>query len=354
MNIQPLFSPFVYKNLTLKNRIVMPPMTRKHSPDGIPSVDVAEYYSRRAMDAGLILSESTAIERPAAKHFKDIPNFYAEALEGWERVIRLVHQHKGVMGPQLWHVGIAKPDPSGWLPSLHFEGPDMMTRGEIQATVESFANAALNAKNLGFDCVEIHGGHGYLIDQFFWSHTNHRKDDYGGKTIGERTRFAVEVVKAIRKVVGENFVILIRLSQWKLEDYEAKNALTPNEMESWLLPLAEAGIDIFDCSQRRYWQPEFEGSDLSFAGWAKKITGQPSITVGSVGLSGEFLQSLYHGEGARKADFNELMRRYDRGEFDLVAVGRALLQDPCWIEKMRDGRYDELRDFSRESLGRYY
>ena len=332
----------------------MPPMTRKHSPKGVPSPDVAEYYSRRAMDAGLILSESTAIERPAAKHFKDIPDFFGDGLKGWEQVIRMVHLHRGVMGPQLWHVGTARPDPSGWLPSLHFEGPDLMTRGDIHSTIDAFATAALNAKSLGFDCVEVHGGHGYLVDQFFWELTNHRKDEYGGNTLKERNRFAVEVIQEIRKKVGIDFVILLRLSQWKLIDYEARLALSPKEMESWLLPLAEAGVDIFDCSQRRYWQPEFEGSDLSFAGWAKKITGQPTITVGSVGLSGEFLQSLFHGEGARTTDFNELMRRFDRGEFDLVAVGRALLQDPHWIEKVKEGNYDQLKDFSKDSLGLYY
>jgi 2,4-dienoyl-CoA reductase-like NADH-dependent reductase (Old Yellow Enzyme family) len=125
-------------------------------------------------------------------------------------------------------------------------------------------------------------------------------------------------------------------------------------MESWLEPLAEAGVDIFHCSQRRYWEPEFEGSDLNFAGWAKKLTGNPTITVGSVGLSGEFLDALYQGQGSYKADFNELIRRFDRGDFDLVAVGRALLQDPLWIRKIREGRINEIRDFDKASLSNLY
>lgn len=332
----------------------MPPMTRKHSPDGIPSAEVADYYARRAMNTGLILSESTAIERLASKHFKDIPDFYGKGLEGWKQVIESVHKHNGLMGPQLWHVGIAKPDPSGWKPLTSFEGPDSMSLEDISGVINAFADAALNAKNLGFDCVEIHGGHGYILDQFFWEETNHRKDEYGGKSLKKRTRFAVEVIRAIRKAVGENFVILIRLSQWKLSNYDAKIAQTTKELDSWLLPLVEAGIDIFDCSQRRYWQAEFEGSDLSFAGWVKKVTQQPVITVGSVGLSGEFLNTLFNGEGARKEGFTELMRRYERNEFDLVAVGRALLQDPRWIEKVREGHLDELKDFNRDSLGSFY
>jgi len=354
MDAQSLFTPFNYKGLQLKNRIVMPPMTRKRSPDGIPNQAVANYYSRRSTDAGLIISEGTVIERPASKHFKDIPNFYGEALKGWENVIRNVHQYGGKMGPQLWHVGIPKPDPSGWLPAVPFEGPATMSREDIQATINAFAEAALNAKKLGFDCIDMQAGHGYLIDQFFWERTNQRKDEYGGKTLRERTRFAIEVVAAIRKAVGPDFVIIIRLSQWKLQDYAAKLAFTPIEMESWLVPLAEAGVDVFDCSQRRYWEPEFEGSDLSFAGWTKKITGRPTITVGSVGLSGEFLQSLFQGSGAKKTDFTELLRRFDRGEFDLVAVGRALLQDPDWIRKVKDGKSDELKDFSKDSLSLLY
>jgi 2,4-dienoyl-CoA reductase-like NADH-dependent reductase (Old Yellow Enzyme family) len=97
--------------------------------------------------------------------------------------------------------------------------------------------------------------------------------DYGGKTLAERSRFALEVIKEVRKAVGDDFALIIRLSQFKPSAYDFKLASTPNEMESWLNPMADAGIDIFHCSQRRFWEPEFEGSDLNFAGWAKKITG---------------------------------------------------------------------------------
>jgi 2,4-dienoyl-CoA reductase-like NADH-dependent reductase (Old Yellow Enzyme family) len=354
MNADALFSPFTYKSLSLKNRIVMPAMTRRHSPDGLPSQDVAEYYARRATNLGLIISEGTVIERPASKNSKDIPDFYGCALDGWRNVIGMVHNNSGTMGPQLWHVGEVKPDPTGWLPALPFEGPGNMSADDIQDTIAKFAEAAQNAKKLGFDFLEIHGAHGYLIDQFFWEHTNQRKDEYGGKTIGERTRFAVDIVKAIRKSVGPDFVISMRLSQWKIQDYEAKLAFTPKEMESWLLPLLDAGVDIFHCSQRRYWESEFGGSDLNFAGWAKKITEQPTITVGSVGLTGEFLQALYHNESSGTTDFDELIRRFERGDFDLVAVGRAILQDAMWVKKLKENRISELQDFSKDSLGVYY
>jgi 2,4-dienoyl-CoA reductase-like NADH-dependent reductase (Old Yellow Enzyme family) len=122
-------------------------------------------------------------------------------------------------------------------------------------------------------------------------------------------------------------------------------------MQAWLGTLADAGADIFHCSQRRFWEPEFsdDGSDLNFAGWAKKLTGQPSITVGSVGLSGEFI-AAFGGEGSEPASLDELERRLARGDFDLVGVGRALLQDPFWATKVKDGRTDELQPFRREAL----
>ena len=113
--------------------------------------------------------------------------------------------------------------------------------------------------------------------------------------------------------------------------------------------MANAGADIFHCSQRRFWEAEFEGSDLNFAGWAKKLTGKPTITVGSVGLTGEFIAS-FGGESSKPASLDELLRRLDRGDFDLVAVGRALINDPYWVQKIREGRQIELQDFSPAAL----
>lgn len=115
------------------------------------------------------------------------------------------------------------------------------------------------------------------------------------------------------------------------------------------MPLVDAGVDIFHGSQRRYWESEFEGSDLNFAGWMKKITGQPTITVGSVGLSTDVMGMFTNGEGSETADISEMIRRYERGDFDLVAVGRALLQDPEWVKKVKEQRFEELRAFDAAS-----
>ena len=362
LSVQPLFQPFLLKSLCLKNRVVMAPMTRSFSPGGVPGAHVAEYYARRATgEAGLIISEGTVVNRPASSNDPDVPWFYGPAaLAGWQQVIAKVHAAGGVMAPQLWHMGVVAPKAGGWQPATPFEGPSglvapgkmggvAMTEPDIAATIRAFAQAAVDAKALGFDAVEIHGAHGYLIDQFFWQPTNQRTDAYGGGSLVQRSRFALELVRAVRAGVGPDFAIILRLSQWKLQDYKAKLAATPQEMEQWLVPLAAAGVDIFHCSQRRYWEPEFSGSDLNFAGWAKKLTGKPSITVGSVGLSGDFL-AAFKGEASSPSSLAELLRRFDRGDFDLVAVGRALLADPEWARKIQEGRATELVGFTKEAL----
>lgn len=340
----------------------MAPMTRSFSPNGVPTDDVANYYGKRAQgEVGLILSEGTVIERVSSSNDQNIPHFYGEkALAGWQHVINKVHHAGGAMGPQIWHMGIMDNHHSGWVPAEPFEGPsglnrpgfnngNTMTDADIADTIAAFGRAAADAKRLGFDTVEIHGAHGYLIDQFFWDATNLRTDIYGGKTLAERTRFAVEVIKEIRRQVGEDFALIIRLSQFKPSAYTNKLAKTPQEMEAWLSPLAEAGIDIFHCSQRRFWEPEFEGSDLNFAGWAKKLTGKATITVGSIGLTGEFM-AAFAGESSQPSSLDELVRRMERGDFDLVAVGRPLLADPFWVQKIHEQRTSELKGFSTEAL----
>jgi len=353
MSTEALFKPFQYKNLSLENRIVMAPMTRAQSDNGVPTQQIADYYARRAeAEVGLIISEGTVINRPASKNMQNIPDFYGtEALKGWQNVIDAVHDNGGKMGPQIWHVGDTRS--SDDYPEVPMEKASTMTLEDIKDTIAQFAASAKSAKDLGFDVLEIHGAHGYLIDQFFWEVTNTRTDEYGGKTLKERSRFAVDIVKAMRAAVGEDFTIIIRLSQWKQQDYSAKLAQTPQEMEEWLLPLKEAGVDIFHCSQRRFWEAEFEGSDLNFAGWAKKITGQPTITVGSVGLEGDFM-AAFAGQGTGKTDLSELTRRLERGDFDLVAVGRVLLQDPEWVKKIKEGKNEELQDFKPESMAVLY
>jgi len=363
MSVDSLFRPFQVKTLKLPNRVVMAPMTRSFSPQGVPTPQVAAYYRRRAeAGVGLIISEGTVVNRPSAANDPKVPHFWgADALPAWKQVIDGVHAAGGVMAPQLWHVGAARNRRSDWVAPGPVDSPsglsspgkqfgEPMSDAAIGDTIAAFARAAADAKALGFDAVELHGAHGYLIDQFFWQGTNARTDRYGGATLAQRGQFAAEILRAVRAAVGPDYPVIIRLSQWKQQDFSVQMAKTPQEMEAWLRPLADAGADMFHCSQRRFWEPEFEGSDLNFAGWAKKLIGKPTITVGSVGLTGEFI-AAFGGESSKPAALDELLRRLDRGDFDLVAVGRALINDPQWVQKIRDGRQGELMDFSPASLG---
>ncbi|MET9776577.1 NADH:flavin oxidoreductase [Streptomyces sp. NPDC006367] len=351
-----LVRPFSLGGLDLPNRVVMAPMTREFSPGGVPGEDVARYYARRAAGGvGLIITEGTYIGHDSAGDSARVPRFHGDdALAGWSAVADAVHREGGRIMPQLWHVGMDRTAGNPPVPDAPRIGPSgialdgtrsghAMTRADIDDVVAAYASAAAAAEALGFDGVEIHGGHGYLIDQFLWSRTNRRTDGYGGDITG-RTRFAAEIVAACRAAVSGDFPISFRLSQWKVNHYRARIAETPQELETLLGLLAEAGADVFHCSTRRFHLPEFEGSGLNLAGWAKKVSGKPAISVGSVGLSNEFLQ-VFQGEQARTTDIEELLDRMERDEFDLVAVGRALLGDPEWLAKVLSGRHDELRPF---------
>lgn len=361
-----LFRPLRIGTMNLPNRIVMAPMTRAMAPHGVPGDANAAYYRRRAKGGvGLILSEGTVINRPASRNEAGIPFFHgAAALAGWKGVINAVHAAGGRMGPQLWHTGSTR-GVSGWEPAAPVESPSGLLapgkpRGEVMSeeaiadTVAAFAQAAADAKALGFDTVELHGAHGYLIDQFFWSGTNTRTDGYGGASIRERSRFAVEIVTATRAAVGPDFPVILRVSQWKQQDYAARLAETPDQLGEWLLPLVEAGVSVLHCSQRRFWEPEFpeiDGEDgLNFAGWAKKVTGAPTISVGSVGLSGDFINA-FGGESSTSIELDKLVRRMERDEFDLIAVGRALITDPDWVSKVRDNDTAGLKGYSPAALG---
>lgn len=359
MNHDILFKPFQHPKLTLKNRIVMAPMTRSFSPNGIPGDDVVEYYRKRAEGGtGLIVTEGTLINHPAATDDVRVPFFYGEApLAGWRKVVDAVHAAGGKIVPQIWHIGSTRRPGTGPFPDAPTVSPsglvapgkklfEPLTEEEIADLVAAYGEAALNAKQCGFDGVEVHGAHGYLIDQFFWEGTNQRDDKYGG-SIRARTEFAVEIIRKIRSLVGEDFPVILRWSQWKQQDYTAKLTHNPDELAEFLQPLSDAGVDIFHCSQRRFWEPEFEGSSLNLAGWTREITGKPTISVGSVSLDGEFL-AAFRGAEAKVAGIENLIERMEAGEFDLIAIGRALLANPDWANKVKNNQFDQLRLFSQE------
>ncbi|MGX1886648.1 NADH:flavin oxidoreductase [Streptomyces sp. NPDC055287] len=357
-----LSRPVALNGLTVPNRIVMAPMTRMFSPGGVPGEDVRSYYARRAAaGVGLIVTEGTYVGHESAGQSDRVPRFHGEEqLAGWAKVAEAVHAAGGTIVPQLWHIGMVRKQgdapyvdapavgPSG----LRVDGTEgtgkAMTRHDLDDVIGAFVEAAAAAERIGFDGVELHGAHGYLLDQFLWAGTNRRTDAYGGAPVA-RTKFAAEIVAAVRETISPDFPVIFRYSQWKQEAYDARLAQTPEELEAILTPLAAAGVDAFHASTRRYWLPEFEDSDLNLAGWTKKLTGRPTITVGSIGLDGDFLRA-FAGEGAAVGSIDNLLDRLERDEFDLVAVGRALLHDPEWAAKVLAGRVEELKPYDAAAL----
>lgn len=363
MTTASLFKPFALKSLRLPNRIVMAPMTRSFSPGGVPGDDVAAYYKRRAENqVGLILTEGTAPPHPAALNDPNVPNFHGEqSLAGWAKVVAAVHSVGGKIMPQLWHVGIMRrigslpdPDVKPVAPS-GFSKPgkpvvEPMSDNDITNVIAAYATAARDAKRLGFDGIEIHAAHGYLIDQFFWATTNIRDDKFGGGAV-QRTTFAAEIVRACRAATSPDFPILLRYSQWKQQDYAARLAPTPHELEAFLKPLVDAGVDIFHCSTRRFWEPEFDSSPMNLAGWTKKLTGKAVITVGSIGLDVDFITGFASKDAINTAgNLDRLTEMVERDGIDLVAVGRALITDPAWAVKVREGRSSEFVRYDAAAL----
>jgi 2,4-dienoyl-CoA reductase-like NADH-dependent reductase (Old Yellow Enzyme family) len=220
--------------------------------------------------------------------------------------------------------------PSGIDPMTGKKRGEEMSRDRMGNVVNAFAQAAGLARVLGFDAVEICGGQGGLIDQFLRPETNHRSDEYGGSLLA-RTRFASDVLHAVRKMVGRKFPIIFRLSLLLPENPDSRLVHTPEELSELLAPLCNAGVDIFAVDDSGTGAP-FHGNALGFAGWVKMLSGRPVI-IGDDDAS------------ANSAHLESLSRRLAAQEFDLIAIGRALLADAEWGRKVREARVNEIHLF---------
>jgi 2,4-dienoyl-CoA reductase-like NADH-dependent reductase (Old Yellow Enzyme family) len=360
LDTTPLFRPITINGVTLPNRFVMPAMQRGMAADGDPSLALADIYrSRVEGGVGLVISESTAIDHWSANWQPNAVRLEPRTIRSWKRLIAAVKDAGGTFFQQLWHPGAMRVAP----PGKTFEQPSLSPSGLVQAgnvvgramTLEemeeirlAYVQAALITKGLGADGVEVHGAHGYLLDQFLWRQTNLREDGYGGAALEDRLRFPAEVVAAIRYAVGPDFPISYRFSQWKEIDFEATVVDSPEELELLLRTLRDAGADMFNVSARRFHRPAWAGSELGLVGWAKSLTDAPVIAVGGVGLNTDLASELWQGaktEPDTVRSLTCLLERFNRGEFDLVAVGRAHLADGEWVAKVRDGRYDEIKPY---------
>lgn len=369
-SLSALFTPVRLGALELVNRFVMSPMGRAHAVNGVPDRAYRDYFARRALGGtGLLLTGATAINHPLADYDGTGPLFYGEAaLAEWQAIAAAVHDAGGLFCPQLWHTGMARRTeafasadamgPSGYSVAdlAKGSGPSgkAMTRHDLDEVCAAFAKAAGNAKAIGCDAVEIHAGHGFLLDQFLWDKTNRRTDEFGGSA-ENRARFPAAVVAACRAAVGPDFPILMRISQFKIDAYDATLASNPHELAALVIPLAEAGVDLFDCSQRVVDRPAFASGGPSLAGWVRKLTGKPTIAIGSLGVARPFREDEAADPalaipGIDLTPVSAAAAMVERGECDLVAVGRALLADADWTAKLRAQAFDTLKAPTLQSL----
>lgn len=374
-----LFAPFAIRDLSVKNRFAMSAMQRVPAPHGTPGEDMAQFYRRRVEgEFGLIFTGGICIDHPASTGIYadrpcEIPLLDTPpARAGWKRVTEVVHENGGKIVAQLLHVGVLRVEGTGYHPEAKSSRPsgifgpidrpslvapefaerlapptEPLTDAEIVDIIASYGRAAHDAMEAGFDGVEIHGAQGYLPDAFMWDVTNKRTDRWGGNR-RERSRFAAEVVREVRAQTGADKPMFYRFSQWKHHDLDAMLAANASELEEVVTPLAEAGVDVFDVGHFYIDRPMFAGSDLNLAGWCKKLTGCAAIAFGAVGLTVGQHDPTDEGPPETIDNLTAVNARLERGEFDLVALGRASLVDPAFPRKIRLG--ESLEPFSKDAM----
>jgi len=357
----PLFTPLKINSITLPNRFVMPAMQRGMCLEGCPTEALATYYARCAQGGvSLIIGESCAVDHPSATAQPGAARLTAETKAGWARCAGAVHEAGGRMLLQLWHEGAlrnasdgATISPSG-LSRPGQENGRAASSAELDELYRAYVAAAVMAQEAGFDGVEVHAAHGYLLDQFLWPGTNLRQDGLGGPKIADRMKFPTSIVAGIRAACRPEFIISFRFSQWKEVDYEARIVADPAELATLVKGMEDAGANIFHASTRRFWEPEWADDPRGLAGWVSSLTNRPVIAVGSVGLDTDIMTTFIKQVDPKPRvgqAIEDLGARMAAGEFDLVAVGRALIGDPDFVNKIADGRYDEIRVFQRSDLG---
>ena len=355
-----LFSPLALGDLRLANRFVMPGMQRGFCKDGAPLPELASYYARRVSGGvSLVISEAAAVDHPSATVQPTACRLAPHTAAAWAHCVNAVHVAGGHMLLQLWHEGgLRNPVDGGTLSPSGLAYPGRAggrpaTAADLIEIRDAFARSARLAQSVGADGVEVHACHGYLLDQFLWPATNQRDDGYGGEDIAARVRLPAEIVAAIRAECGPRFLISLRFSQWKENDFSARVVRTPEELATMTRLLRDAGVSLLHASTRRFWVPEWEGSDLGLAGWTRQLGGLPTITVGSVGLDRDVMESFHAQDEAElrlDSTLNELARRFARGDFDLVSVGRSLISDPDWVNKIGERSYDAIRPFRKADI----
>ena len=334
------FEPIKIKNMTVKNRLFMPPMGSLFGEMETNQVSdrMINYLEARAKGGiGMIMLEYTAISPAGRAASMEIGIWDDRFIPNLRRLTDTVHKYGAKIGVQLHHAGRSTSEAkSGFQPvapseeanPLRSSQPRALKKEEILEIEGEFVEAALRAKEAGFDLVEIHAAHGYLLSQFLSPHSNKRTDEYGG-SLENRLRFTIETLHAVRKAVGDDYPISVRYNS---EEY-LEDGLTCSDAIEIAKALEANGADLLNVSQGTLDKPEY----LLTAGWLEKgfnenaaaqIRKQVKVPVISVGQ--------YHTPEVVEAAL-------ERGSADIIALGRAMIADPEFPNKMKDGRWNEIR-----------
>lgn len=352
-----IFSPLTIKSMTLPNRVVMPPMgTNLGNADSTVSAENLAYLKRRAQGRpGLIITEITGVHPDGMVTPHELAAYDDRFLPGLRSMADIAHEAGCKIAMQIHHSGreslyLLKKGravgPSA-IPSIVFKGtPREMTKADIEEVILAFGSAARRAREAGFDAVEIHGAHGYLLTQFLSALSNARTDEYGGKNLKERSRFVLDVIRETRRQVGPDFPISIRISA---EEF-IKGGYSADDMQALAPDFVSAGVDIIHASFGTHGSPggitqappEFPAG---FNAWlARKMKDAVSIPVIAV------------GRFTNPAAADEVLAR---GDAALIAFGRQFLADPDFLIKAQEGHAEDIREciacnqgcIEREMLG---
>jgi 2,4-dienoyl-CoA reductase-like NADH-dependent reductase (Old Yellow Enzyme family)/thioredoxin reductase len=336
-----ILSPITIKSLTLANRVVMPPMgTNLGHDDGTVSPENLAYLKRRAKgQPGLIITEITAAHQGGIASPNQLGAYEDRFIPGLSKMVAVAHEAGAKIAMQIHHAGRestflleqGKAVAPSAVPSIVFRRtPREMTLDEIKEVILAFGSAAARAKEAGFDAVELHAAHGYLLTQFLSAISNRRTDAYGGTNLKERSRFAIEVIEEVRRRVGPDFPISVRVSG---EEY-IRGGYTIDDMQTILPDMVKAGADMIHASIGTHGSPgaitqataEYEpGFNVRLAKKIKEVVSVPVIAVGR--FSDPALADEVIG----------------RGDADLVAFGRQFLADPDFLVKAKAGKTADIR-----------
>lgn len=326
-----LFEPYTLKNLNLKNRIVMAPMCQYSAADDGMATDwhLVHYTTRAVGGVGLILLEATAVEPRGRISANDLGIWQDEQVEGLHMIVETVKQYGAMIGIQLGHAGrkceaaqetIIAPSPIPF--DDNARTPVEMNQGDIDTVVQSFKDGAKRSVAAGFQMIEIHGAHGYLINQFLSPLTNHRQDQYGGRP-ENRVRFLREIVTAVKQVIPEDMPVCVRVSA---EDYVPEGN-HPEDLAEMLHLVKDLGIDLVDVSSGAVVPAKihpYPGYQVRFAETIRALTGLP-VMAGGLVTSPLMAEEILRNERA-----------------DLIFLGRELLRNPYWPLEAAPQVHDEI------------